>query len=233
MKKTIIKLENVWKIYKLGEVDVYALRGLNFAIREGEFVAIIGPSGAGKSTTLNMIGCLDLPTKGKVYLSGKDVSKLSEDELAKIRGRKIGFVFQTFNLISSLSALENVMVPMIFQNVERSRAIERAKHLLSIVGLEKRMHHKPFQLSGGERQRVAIARALANDPEIILADEPTGNLDSKTSEEIIDMFIKLHDDFGKTLVIITHELDIAKKAKRIERLQDGQIVSYVKDGELR
>ena len=233
MKKTIIKLENVWKIYKLGEVDVYALRGLNLTVKEGEFVAIIGPSGAGKSTTLNMIGCLDLPTKGKVYLDGKDVSKLSEDELAKIRGKKIGFVFQTFNLISSLNALENVMVPMIFQNVERSKAIQRAKHLLSIVGLEKRMYHKPSQLSGGERQRVAIARALANDPEIILADEPTGNLDSKTSEEIIDMFAKLHDDFGKTLVIITHELDIAKKAKRIERLQDGQIVSYVKDGELR
>ena len=233
MKKTIIKLENVWKIYKLGEVDVYALRGLNLTVKEGEFVAIIGPSGAGKSTTLNMIGCLDLPTKGKVYLDGKDVSKLSEDELAKIRGKKIGFVFQTFNLISSLNALENVMVPMIFQNVERSKAIQRAKHLLSIVGLEKRMYHKPSQLSGGERQRVAIARALANDPEIILADEPTGNLDSRTSEEIIDMFAKLHDDFGKTLVIITHELDIAKKAKRIERLQDGQIVSYVKDGELR
>ena len=212
----------------MGEVDVPALRGLDIDIKEGEFVTILGKSGSGKSTSLNMVGCLDIPTKGTVYLDGQDISKLDESELARIRGKKIGFVFQTFNLIPSLNALENVMLPMLFQGVPEEVRKKRASELLNLVGLGSRMMHKQSELSGGERQRVAIARALINDPEIILADEPTGNLDSKTGMEIMDIFKNLHKQ-KKTIVMITHDKYLASYAKRIVHLKDGRAVQ---DGRL-
>ena len=212
----------------MGEVDVPALRGLDIDIKEGEFVTILGKSGSGKSTSLNMVGCLDIPTKGTVYLDGQDISKLDESELARIRGKKIGFVFQTFNLIPSLNALENVMLPMLFQGVPEDVRKKRASELLNLVGLGSRMLHKQSELSGGERQRVAIARALINDPEIILADEPTGNLDSKTGMEIMDIFKNLHKQ-KKTIVMITHDKYLASYAKRIVHLKDGRAVQ---DGRL-
>ena len=226
--RSLIKLDDVWKVYKMGEVDVPALRGLDIDIKEGEFVTILGKSGSGKSTSLNMVGCLDIPTKGTVYLDGQDISKLDESELARIRGKKIGFVFQTFNLIPSLNALENVMLPMLFQGVPEEVRKKRASELLNLVGLGSRMMHKQSELSGGERQRVAIARALINDPEIILADEPTGNLDSKTGMEIMDIFKNLHKQ-KKTIVMITHDKYLASYAKRIVHLKDGRAV---KDGRL-
>src|SRR3989339_1769572 len=194
MEDTIIKLENVWKIYKMGEVEVPALRGLNLKIKRGEFVAVQGASGSGKSTALNSIGCLDVPTKGRVYLEDKDISKLPESELAQIRGKKIGFIFQQFNLISTLTALENVTLPMIFQNIPSEERVMKAKELLALVGLADRVNHRPTELSGGQQQRVAIARSLINDPEIILADEPTGNLDSKSGQQVMDMLEKLHKE---------------------------------------
>ncbi len=223
-RKPIIDLDNVWKIYTMGAVEVPALRGLNIRIWPGEFVAIIGASGSGKSTTLNMVGCLDTPTKGNVYLDGKNISKLDEATLARIRGKKIGFVFQTFNLIPSLNALENITLPMIFQGITEEERIARAKRILTMVGLEKRMHHKPAELSGGERQRVAIARALANDPEVVLADEPTGNLDSVTGKQILSILCNLHQKEGRTIILITHDLGIAKCAQRIIKLTDGRVV---------
>jgi len=226
--RSLIKLDDVWKVYKMGEVDVPALRGLDINIKEGEFVTILGKSGSGKSTSLNMVGCLDIPTKGTVYLDGQDISKLDESELARIRGKKIGFVFQTFNLIPSLNALENVMLPMLFQGVPEDVRKKRASELLNLVGLGSRMLHKQSELSGGERQRVAIARALINDPEIILADEPTGNLDSKTGMEIMDIFKNLHKQ-KKTIVMITHDKYLASYAKRIVHLKDGRAVQ---DGRL-
>jgi len=226
--RSLIKLDDVWKVYKMGEVDVPALRGLDIDIKEGEFVTILGKSGSGKSTSLNMVGCLDIPTKGTVYLDGQDISKLDESELARIRGKKIGFVFQTFNLIPSLNALENVMLPMLFQGVPEEVRKKRASELLNLVGLGSRMMHKQSELSGGERQRVAIARALINDPEIILADEPTGNLDSKTGMEIMDIFKNLHKQ-KKTIVMITHDKYLASYAKRIVHLKDGRAVQ---DGRL-
>lgn len=222
--KSVIKLENVWKVYKMDEVEVPALRGLNLDVKEGEFLAVLGKSGSGKSTALNMIGCLDVPTRGKVYLDGKDISTLDEDELARVRGKKIGFVFQTFNLVPSLDALENVMLPMTFQGIEREKRIENAKKALEVVGLKERIYHRPSELSGGERQRVAIARALINNPEIILADEPTGNLDSKTGNEIINILVNLHKKYKRTVVMITHDKHIASYAERIAHLADGMIV---------
>lgn len=226
-RKSIIKIDDVWKIYDLGEVKIPVLRGLNLDIKKGEFLAIMGPSGSGKSTAMNLIGCLDLPTKGTVFLDGKDISKLHESVLAQIRGRKIGFVFQQFNLINSLTALGNVMLPMIFQSVPSEIRKEKALNLLMQVGLSNRVNHLPTQLSGGEQQRVAMARALANDPEIILADEPTGNLDSKTGKEIIKFLKELHSKKDKTVIVITHDKNIAKHAKRITYLMDGRVV---KDG---
>ena len=222
--KSIIKLENVWKIYKMDEVEVTALRGLSLDVKEGEFLAVLGKSGSGKSTALNMIGCLDVPTKGKVYLDGVDISKLEEDDLARIRGKKIGFVFQTFNLVPSLNALENVMLPMTFQGIDRQTRIENAKKVLDLVGLKERIYHKPSEISGGERQRVAIARALINNPEIILADEPTGNLDSKTGNEIINILVNLHKKYKRTVVMITHDKHLASYAERVAHLADGVIV---------
>ncbi len=224
MKKSIIKLENVWKIYKMGKVEVNALQGLDLDVKDGEFLAIMGPSGSGKSTAVNMIGCLDVPTKGKIWLDNHDISKLSESELAQIRGKKIGFIFQQFNLIPTLSALENVMLPMIFQGVDEMERIGRATKLLELVGLGDRINHKSTELSGGEQQRVAIARSLANNPEVIIADEPTGNLDSKTGIVVLDFLQKLHKKESKTIVMVTHDVNISKLAERIELLKDGRIV---------
>ena len=224
MKKSIIKLENVWKTYKMGNVDVNALQGLNLDVMEGEFLSIMGPSGSGKSTAVNMIGCLDVPTKGKIMLDQHDISKLSESELAQIRGRKIGFIFQQFNLIPTLSALENVMLPMIFQGVDEKERIGRAIKLLELVELGDRISHRPTELSGGQQQRVAIARALANNPDVIIADEPTGNLDSKTGTIVLDFLQKLHKKENKTIVMVTHDANLAKVSERTEFLKDSKII---------
>lgn len=228
MKNAIIKLDDVWKTYRMGNVKVNALRGLDLAIKEGEFVAIMGPSGSGKSTAVNMVGALDMPTKGKIYLENRDISKLSESDLAQIRGRKIGFIFQQFNLINTLSALENVALPMVFQGVSKEERIKRAKNILEMVGLGDRINHKPTELSGGQQQRVAIARALANNPEVVLADEPTGNLDSKTGETVISFLTNLNKKDKKTIILVTHDMNIAKHANRIEFLKDGTIVKSKK-----
>ena len=228
MKYPIIKLDDVWKTYRMGEVKVNALQGLDLAIKEGEFVAIMGPSGSGKSTAVNMVGALDIPTKGKIYLEDHDISKLSESDLAQIRGKKIGFIFQQFNLINTLSALENVALPMVFQGVSKEERIERARNILEMVDLGDRINHKPTELSGGQQQRVAIARALANNPEVVLADEPTGNLDSKTGETVMDFLGNLNKKEGKTIIMVTHDMNVAKHAHRIEFLKDGIIVKSKK-----
>ena len=223
MKNTIIKLENVSKIYQMGDVQVPALRGINLEIQKGEFLAIAGASGSGKSTIMNLVGCLDLPSKGKIFLDGSDIAKFRESRLAQIRGKKIGFVFQQFNLISTLTALENVMLPLEFQDVDTHTAKKKALELLKLVGLEDRVKHLPSQLSGGQQQRVAISRALSVDPEIILADEPTGNLDSKTGKFIMNFLAKIHMDEGKTIIIVTHDLHLVKHAERVVHLKDGEI----------
>lgn len=220
--RNVLDIENVSKSYKLGKNDVPVLNDINLTINEGEFAAIMGPSGSGKSTLMNLIGCLDRPTSGKIFITGMDISKLSDIELARIRGKKIGFVFQTFNLIPRLSAQKNVEMPMVYQDVPGKTREKRAKQLLESLGLGKRARHKPPELSGGQRQRVAIARALANEPEIILADEPTGNLDSKTGWEIMQIFDKLHVD-GKTILMVTHDAELARNCDRIIRLKDGMI----------
>ncbi|OGJ13361.1 macrolide ABC transporter ATP-binding protein [Candidatus Pacearchaeota archaeon RBG_19FT_COMBO_34_9] len=219
----LIKLQNVCKDYEMGDSIVKAICNINLVIKQGEFIAILGPSGSGKSTMMNMVGALDLTTRGDIFLRGIDIEHISESELAQIRGKDIGFVFQTFNLIPTLTALENVMLPMLFHDYPRKERFERAEKLLERVGLSHRLSHFPNELSGGERQRVAIARALANEPKIILADEPTGNLDSKTGEEIITFFSELNKE-GKTIIIVTHDNEVAKKAKRIIRIKDGQII---------
>jgi putative ABC transport system ATP-binding protein len=223
-RKPIIELRNVWKIYQLGHVKIPALRGLDLKIHPGEFVAIMGKSGSGKSTLMNMVGCLDIPTKGNVYLYGDNIASFTESDLAQTRGRKIGFIFQQFNLIPTLSAFENVTLPMIFQNIPLKEREEKAKSLLNLVGLTERITHRPSELSGGEQQRVAIARSLATDPEIILADEPTGNLDSTTGKIVMDIIDKLHKEKKKTIIVVTHDEDIAKYANRTEILRDGLVV---------
>jgi len=220
--RTVLDIEKVSKSYKLGKTDVPVLNDINLAINSGEFAAIMGPSGSGKSTLMNLIGCLDKPTSGRILITGMDVSKLSDIELARIRGKKIGFVFQTFNLISRLSAQKNVEMPMVYQDIPGKLREKRAKVLLEMLGLGERASHKPPELSGGQRQRVAIARALANEPEIILADEPTGNLDSKTGQEIMQIFDKLHTD-GRTILMVTHDAQLARNCDRIIRLKDGMI----------
>jgi putative ABC transport system ATP-binding protein len=220
----VLHLENVWKIYKMGEVDVCALKGISLEIKQGEFLAITGSSGSGKSTMMNLVGCLDLPTQGSIFLEGKDISKLPESTLAQIRGKKIGFVFQQFNLIPTLNALENVMLPSEFQGIPNGIARKKATDLLNLVGLGERMHHLPSQLSGGEQQRVAIARALSNNPDVILADEPTGNLDSKSGSEVLAILENLWKKEGKTIIMVTHDLALAKHARRQIRLKDGQII---------
>lgn len=223
-KDNIIRLVNVWKTYTMGDVQVHALRGLDLEVRRGEFLAIQGPSGSGKSTCMNMVGCLDIPTKGDVYLEKENISNLSESDLAQIRGKKIGFIFQQFNLINTLSALENITLPMIFQNISKEERREKAKILLDMVGLGERVYHKPNELSGGQQQRVAIARALCNDPEVVLADEPTGNLDSKTGENVMGFLKKLHKEKKTTIVMVTHDRKIASHAERKVHLMDGKII---------
>lgn len=221
----VIVVEDLWKTYDMGsEQQVHALRGVSLRIRHNEYVAIMGPSGSGKSTLMNLIGCLDTPSKGSYWLNGHLVSSLDDDELARIRNKEIGFVFQTFNLLARASALHNVELPLIYNGTPAEERIERAKAALRSVNLEERMNHKPNELSGGQRQRVAIARALINRPSIILADEPTGNLDSKTGEEIMALFDELHSK-GNTIVLVTHEPDIAEFAHRVVHIRDGVIAS--------
>jgi len=224
----IIELKNVWKTYQMGEVQVHALRGINLAIKKGSFLAITGPSGSGKSTLMNLVGCLDLPSKGTIYLEKKDISHLSESDLAQIRGKKIGFIFQQFNLIPTLTALENVALPMIFQGVPEAKRNKRAEKLLTVVDLNDRMEHKPSELSGGQRQRVAIARSLANNPEVLLADEPTGNLDSKTGKIVMELLRKLNKDEKKTIILVTHDMYLTKYAHVKIHIKDGEIVKEVR-----
>ena len=220
----IIELKNVWKTYQMEDVEVQALRGVDLKIKKEEFTAIMGPSGSGKSTLLQMIGVLDRPTSGKIYLDGVDISKLNDSDLARLRGEKIGFVFQFFNLYPTLNARENIELPMLILERDKNERKIKASKLLKTVGLENRAEHLPSQLSGGERQRIAIARALANDPPLILADEPTGNLDTKTGYEIMEFLNKLQEDEKVTVVMVTHEPDIAKYAERTIHLKDGKIV---------
>ncbi len=223
MEQAAIKFENVWKVYKLGKVDVPALRGLSIENNRGEHIAVMGPSGSGKSTFLHLAGALDRPTRGRVLIEGRDPSKLSDEELSLLRNRLIGFVFQTFNLIPRLSALENVMLPLVVRGVNGEERLKRAKEALDLVGLAHRMRHKPTELSGGEQQRVAMARAIVTRPKIILADEPTGNLDSASAGEVVDLLTKLNRDLGITLVVVTHNPETAAPAKKIVRMRDGVI----------
>jgi putative ABC transport system ATP-binding protein len=220
----VIVVDNLWKTYNMGAEQVHALRGVNLRIRHNEYVAIMGPSGSGKSTLMNLIGCLDTPTQGSYWLNGHEVSELNDDELARIRNKEIGFVFQTFNLLARATALHNVELPLIYNGTPAEERIERAKAALTAVNLGERMYHKPNELSGGQRQRVAIARALINNPSIILADEPTGNLDSKTGAEIMALMDELHAK-GNTIIVVTHEPDIASYAHRIVHIRDGEIAS--------
>ena len=223
--RPVIELDHIHKIYTMGDVEVHALRGVSLTIREGEFVAIMGASGSGKSTTMNIIGCLDRPTRGSYILDGEDVSQLSKDERADIRCQKIGFVFQGFNLLSRTSALENVELPMLYLGVDSATRHQRAVEALAAVGLAGREQNHPNQLSGGQQQRVAVARSLVNNPALILADEPTGNLDSRTSVEVMEIFQRLNRERGITLVLVTHEPDIAQYASRIVVFKDGKIKS--------
>ncbi|MBK6964743.1 MAG: ABC transporter ATP-binding protein [Bacteroidales bacterium] len=220
----MIRLDEITRLFKVGTEVVRALRGVTMSIKKNEFVALMGPSGSGKSTLMNLLGCLDTPSGGSYWLNGKDVSKLQDNELAEIRNKEIGFVFQTFNLLPRLTALENVALPMIYAGFAKPRRLERAMEVLEDVKLTDRVKHKPNELSGGQRQRVAIARAMVNNPSIILADEPTGNLDSKTSIEIMGLIEEIHKA-GNTIILVTHEEDIARHAHRIVRLSDGLIAS--------
>ena len=226
--KKVIEIKDVWKIYDLGEVKVEAVRGVNLTVNKADFIAIMGPSGSGKSTLMNLIGCLDLPTKGKILLKGKDISKLKESQLASIRGKTIGFVFQAYNLLPSLTAIENIEIAMIFQGINSKERKKRAIQLLEQVGLKHRMNHYPRELSGGEQQRIAIARALANNPEIIIADEPTGNLDSKRGIEIMQLLRKLNKEKKTTIIVVTHDPSIARFADKIMLIRDGKIFGDIK-----
>lgn len=218
----LIKTENLWKTYKMGSEEVHALRGVSITIEKGDYVAIMGPSGSGKSTLMNLIGCLDTPTQGMYELNGRQVAHMNDDELALIRNKEIGFVFQTFNLLPRATALHNVELPLIYNGTPGETRVDMAKRALEMVDLADRMTHRPNQLSGGQRQRVAIARALVNNPSLILADEPTGNLDSKTGEEIMALFGRLHRA-GNTIILVTHEHDVARYADRILHIRDGQV----------
>ena len=226
MSNTLIKTTDISKTYKMGSEIIRALKSVSIEIRQGEYVSFMGPSGSGKSTLMNMIGCLDTPSGGQYILNGNDVSDMTENELAEIRNKEIGFVFQTFNLLPRASSLENVALPLIYAGYSKAEREEKALAVLAGVGLGDRAYHKPNELSGGQRQRVAIARALVNDPSIILADEPTGNLDTKTSYDIMDLFAQLHDK-GNTIIMVTHEDDIAKYSHRIVRLRDGLVETDV------
>lgn len=224
MSRKIIELRAITKYYQMGQVVIKALNGVDLDIHENEYLALMGPSGSGKSTLMNMLGCLDTPTAGSYILNDKNVSSLTEGQLAEIRNVEIGFVFQTFNLLPRLSAVENVAMPLIYAGLGKKKRVSRAEEMLTAVGLGDRTHHKPNEMSGGQRQRVAIARALVNSPSIILADEPTGNLDSKTSDEIIEIFHDIHQQ-GNTVIMVTHEEDVAQNAHRIVRLRDGVVDS--------
>ena len=221
-KDTIIKLNNVWKIYQMGDVKVEAVRGVDLAIKRGEFVSIMGASGSGKSTMMNLIGCLDIPTRGNIYLDNKNIAHMSESDLAQIRGKMIGFIFQQFNLIPTLSAIENVMLPMTFQNVPKEERLEKAEKYLNMVELGERVRHKPNELSGGQQQRVAIARSLSNDPQVVLADEPTGNLDPNNAGSLLDTLSEFHSG-GGTILLVTHDAHATERAGRIMELDHGSI----------
>jgi putative ABC transport system ATP-binding protein len=225
MAEPLIKLENVWKTYRLGKIDLSVLKEVNLEINPGSFATIMGPSGSGKSTLMYLLGLLDVPSRGKVFLDGRDTSDFSEDKLAEIRGKKIGFIFQQFNLLQNLTALENVMLPMIFQGVGESQRKEKARQLLESVNLAERLNHKPSEMSGGEQQRIAIARSLVNSPEILIADEPTGNLDSTTGKTVMEILTKLHQEQRKTIIVVTHDPIIAHYSRNIIHIQDGQIVT--------
>lgn len=227
----IIDIRNLQKVYVMGDNQVNALQSVTLAITKNEYVALMGPSGSGKSTLMNLIGCLDSPSGGEYYLNNKLVSSMSDSELAQVRNKEIGFVFQTFNLLPRLSALENVALPLVYAGWNRTQRMERAEEILEAVGLKERMEHKPNELSGGQRQRVAVARALVNNPSIILADEPTGNLDTKTSYEIMELFEEIHAA-GNTIILVTHEADIAAHAHRIVRLRDGLVESDQSNGQI-
>jgi len=226
----LISTENIWKIYQLGKQEVKALCDATFTISQNEFMAIMGPSGSGKSTLMNILGCLDTPTKGKYYLRGKLVSTLNDNELAYIRNNEIGFVFQVFNLLARATAFHNVELPLIYKGIKKREREEKTRKALEMVEMLDRMNHRPSELSGGERQRVAIARALVNEPSLLLADEPTGNLDSKTGLEILNLFYKIHSQ-GNTIIVVTHEREIAEQAQRIIFLKDGRIVKEERKGE--
>ena len=224
MSQAVIEIKGIGKTYVIGDVVVEALRSVDLQINKGEYVALMGPSGSGKSTLMNILGCLDTPSRGTYFLNGTDVSHMSDNELAQIRNKEIGFIFQTFNLLARNTSLENVALPLVYAGIGKKERLSIARASLNSVGLADRVDHKPNELSGGQRQRVAIARALVNKPAIILADEPTGNLDTKTSHEIMDLLEEIHQQ-GNTVIIVTHEEDIAKRAKRIVRLRDGSIES--------
>jgi putative ABC transport system ATP-binding protein len=232
MTDTIMKMQDVWKIYKMGAVEVPALRGVSVEIKTGDFVAIIGASGSGKSTMMNLIGCLDIPTRGRICLKSQDISTLSESDLSSLRGKTIGFIFQQYNLIPSMSAFENVMLPLEFLEYNDQKAAARAREILTLVGLGDKMHHRPTQLSGGQQQRVSIARSLVSDPEIILADEPTGALDSVTGKEVLNMLQRLWKEHGKTIILVTHDLNLAKLAHTTIELKDGEIMRISQNHEV-
>jgi putative ABC transport system ATP-binding protein len=220
----MIRTEHLTKVYLMGDTEVYALNDVNLEIKEGEFVAVIGPSGSGKSTLLNMIGCLDKPTSGSVYIDNVNTATLNENQLAEIRRKKIGFIFQQFNLVHTLDAVENVALPLFFSGVRRDLRLKKAAELLERVGLGNRLHHKPSELSGGQQQRVAIARALSNDPEVVIADEPTGNVDSETGSTIMDVLQGLNKE-GRTIIVVTHDPEIAARATRTQRMRDGKLLA--------
>lgn len=232
-REPLVVLKDVWKIYQMGEVEVPALRGVSLKINRGDFVAIIGASGSGKSTMMNLVGCLDMPTKGHIFLKSRDISKLKESDLASLRGITIGFIFQLYNLIPTMDALSNVLLPLELQEIPDSMSIKRAREVLTLVGLGDKVHNLPTQLSGGEQQRVSIARSLVGDPEIILADEITGALDSVTGKEIMQMLYKLWKEKGKTILLVTHDLKLAQYAHTIVELKDGKILSIKQNGNMK